>query len=66
VGHYSTLDESRIHASGQPLLRALRLSSEETEALLAFLETLTDAHGADRPRPPLPAACEPTGAAQER
>jgi cytochrome c peroxidase len=49
--HYSTLDETRIHASSQPLLRALRLSSEDSEALLAFLETLTDAHGAERPRP---------------
>jgi len=66
VLHYSTLDESRIHASSQPLLRALRLSPEETDALVAFLETLTDAHGADRPRPPLPAACDPAGAAQER
>jgi len=58
VLHYSTLDESRIHASSQPLLRALRLSPEETDALVVFLETLTDAHGADRPRPPLPAACD--------
>lgn len=57
--HYSELDESRIHASSQPLLRALRLAPHEVDALLAFLESLTDARGADRPRPqwPLPAEC---------
>jgi cytochrome c peroxidase len=56
--HYSTLDEARIHSSAQPLLRALHLSPEETDALVAFLETLTDAHGADRPRPKFSDACD--------
>lgn len=51
VLHYSTLDESRIHASSRPLLRALRLPEAEAEALLAFLESLTDEHGPVRPRP---------------
>jgi cytochrome c peroxidase len=62
VLHYSTLDESRIHSSAQPLLRALRLSTEEVDELVAFLETLTDAAGADRPRPPMPAPCDPPAA----
>jgi cytochrome c peroxidase len=59
VLHYSTLDESRIHSSAQPLLRALRLSPQEVDALLAFLESLTDAAGADRPRPRFGGACQP-------
>jgi cytochrome c peroxidase len=49
--HYSELDEERLHADGEKLLRALKLSDTETEDLLAFLDTLTDKHGADRPRP---------------
>jgi cytochrome c peroxidase len=58
--HYSELDESRIHASSQPLLRALRLAPHEVDAIIAFLESLTDRRGADRPRPqwPLPAECD--------
>jgi cytochrome c peroxidase len=58
VLHYSTLDESRIHSSAQPLLRALRLSPQDVDALLAFLESLTDAAGADRPRPRFGGACQ--------
>jgi cytochrome c peroxidase len=58
VLHYSTLDESRIHSSAQPLLRALRLAEDEVDALVAFLGSLTDAHGADRPRPQFGAGCD--------
>jgi hypothetical protein len=58
VLHYSTLDESRIHSSAQPLLRPLRLTTEEIDALVAFLESLTDAHGADRPRPQFAGGCD--------
>ncbi len=56
--HYSELDESRIHASAVPVLRPLRLSVDETDALLAFLQSLTDARGADRPRPAAMTNCE--------
>jgi cytochrome c peroxidase len=49
--HYSELDEERLHADGEQLLRALKLTDAETNDLLDFLHTLTDAHGADRPRP---------------
>ncbi len=68
VLHYSKLDESRIHSSAQPLLRPLGLSTEEVDALVAFLETLTDAAGADRPRPRLDGACAdaPPAAARGR
>jgi cytochrome c peroxidase len=58
VLHYSTLDETRIHSSAQPLLRPLRLTPEESAALVAFLESLTDAQGAARPRPGPAANCE--------
>jgi cytochrome c peroxidase len=59
--HYSELDEERLHADGEKLLRALKLSDAETEDLLAFLNTLTDKHGADRPRPaPLHVDCNAT------
>ncbi len=60
--HYSALDEARIHSSAQPLLRPLRLSATDTEALLAFLATLTDARGADRPRPEAQESCLPEAA----
>ena len=61
--HYSTLDESRIHASAQPLLRPLRLAPQDIDALLAFLESLTDAAGAVRPRPAAEGDCDAAAAA---
>lgn len=63
VLHYSTLDESRIHSSAQPLLRALRLSAQEIDALVSFLESLTDADGAVRPRPTADGDCDAAAAA---
>jgi hypothetical protein len=44
----------RLHADGEKLLRALRMTAAENDDLLAFLHTLTDSHGADRPRPMAP------------
>ncbi len=41
VRHYSELDENRLHADGERLLKPLRLSAEEIADLVAFLETLT-------------------------
>ncbi|MGH6622718.1 MAG: cytochrome-c peroxidase [Burkholderiaceae bacterium] len=55
--HYSELDEDRLHADGEKLLRPLKLSNAETNDLLAFLESLTDADGANRPRPAPPRDC---------
>ena len=40
--HYSTLDEERLHAGGERILRRLDLSAREEADLVAFLETLTD------------------------
>lgn len=64
--HYSELDETRIHASARPLLQALRLSPEETDDLLAFLGSLTDAAGAARPRAAAAGDCAASGDAAQR
>ena len=42
VRHYSTLDEERLHAGGERILRRLDLNEREQADLVAFLETLTD------------------------
>ena len=42
VRHYSTLDEERLHAGGERILRRLDLSGREQADLVAFLETLTE------------------------
>ena len=42
VHHYSTLDEERLHAGGERILRRLDLSASEQADLVAFLETLTE------------------------
>lgn len=41
IGHYSDLDEDRLHADGEAILKPLRLSDAETGDLLAFLESLS-------------------------
>jgi cytochrome c peroxidase len=56
--HYSELNPERLHADGEALLRPLNMSEAEIDDLIAFLNTLTDKHGADRPRPvPAKGAC---------
>jgi cytochrome c peroxidase len=40
--HYSELNEERLHANGERLLVPLKLSPQETEDLLAFLDSLND------------------------
>ena len=62
VLHYSTLDEERLHADGEKILRPLRLSEDEVADLVAFLESLSDRHGADRPRPAASPPCPPAPA----
>ncbi len=42
VHHYSTIDEERLHAGGERILRRLDLSAREQADLVAFLETLTE------------------------
>jgi cytochrome c peroxidase len=43
VKFYSELNEERLHADGEKILRPLALSEREIEDLVAFLETLTGA-----------------------
>ncbi len=45
VRHYSNLDENRLHADGERILRPLGLDKYDVDALVAFLESLS---------PPLP------------
>ena len=52
--HYSTIDEERLHAGGERILRRLDLSASEQADLVAFLETLTEKN-------PLPEVVEKTG-----
>jgi cytochrome c peroxidase len=41
VKHYSELNEERLHADGERVLRPLRLTPAEAEDLVAFLESLS-------------------------
>jgi cytochrome c peroxidase len=41
--HYSELNEERLHADGEKLLVPLKLNAQETEDLLAFLDSLNEA-----------------------
>jgi cytochrome c peroxidase len=41
VRHYSELDEDRLHADGEAILKPLKLSALESADLLAFLNSLT-------------------------
>jgi cytochrome c peroxidase len=52
VRHYSELDERRLHAHGERILRPLRLSPEETDDLVAFLETLSASEPPGSASPP--------------
>jgi cytochrome c peroxidase len=51
--HYSELPEDRLHADGERLLRALKLSAGEIDDLVAFLQSLSAS------APPLPPRAEP-------
>ncbi len=42
VRHYSELNEERLHADGERILKPLRLSPEESSDVLAFLESLSE------------------------
>jgi len=48
VKHYSQLNEDRLHADGEKILRPLRLDAEQEADLTAFLETLTSSSIVDR------------------
>jgi cytochrome c peroxidase len=60
VRHYSELDLERLHTQGEQLLRPLKLSAQETDDLVAFLESLTDPGATAPPAPARPVAgCKP-------
>ena len=42
VRHYSEIDEDRLHADGERILKPLHLTAAETADLIAFLESLDD------------------------
>lgn len=50
VRHYSQLDENRLHADGERILRRLNLSPEQTRDLVAFLRSLSSARLPDQAR----------------
>jgi cytochrome c peroxidase len=43
VKHYSELNEDRLHADGEKILRPLRLTEDEIKDLVEFLQTLSPA-----------------------
>jgi len=46
VKHYSELDEERLHADGERVLKPLRLTAAEIDDLVAFLESLSECRSA--------------------
>ena len=42
VKHYSEIDEDRLHADGERIVRPLHLSDDEIDDLVAFLDSLSD------------------------
>ncbi len=42
VRHYSEIDEDRLHADGERILRPLNLSTSEIDDVVAFLESLSE------------------------
>ena len=57
VRHYSELNVDRLHADGEQLLKPLKLSAQESDDLVAFLETLTDQSSARRRAPVRASRC---------
>lgn len=41
INHYSTVDSERLHTEGVNIVKALNLTSQESEDLLAFLQSLS-------------------------
>ena len=53
VHHYSELNEERLHADGERILKPLNLTEREAADLVSFLESLTDRDTRWRSRAPL-------------
>lgn len=58
--HYSRLNMDRLHADGEAILQPLRLTTDETRDLRAFLHSLSDP-AAHRWRPPKLPPCAGSG-----
>jgi cytochrome c peroxidase len=52
VRHYSEISPDRLHADGEAILKALKLTAAESADLVAFLESLTETKSALPPRKP--------------
>jgi cytochrome c peroxidase len=52
VRHYSELDEDRLHADGERILKPLRLSEAESSDLVTFLESLSPSEAMQAPVAP--------------
>jgi len=60
VRHYSELDEDRLHADGERILKPLKLNDGESGDLVAFLESLSPSEALPASvAPPAAAACHP-------
>ena len=57
VRHYSELNEERLHADGERILKRLNLSGAELDDLVAFLTSLSDAPAGPYRRPATVAGC---------
>ncbi|MCE9639398.1 MAG: hypothetical protein K8S22_04480 [Betaproteobacteria bacterium] len=42
VRYYSELNVDRLHADGEQILKPLKLTAQETDDLIVFVESLTD------------------------
>ena len=51
VNHYSNISPDRLHSDGEAILKPLKLSEQETQDLVAFLESLQDGGGNYRRKP---------------
>jgi hypothetical protein len=54
VRHYSELDEDRLHADGERILKPLKLGEDEIDDLVAFLESLSPSDALPVPVPVAP------------
>jgi cytochrome c peroxidase len=52
VRHYSEISPDRLHADGEAILKALKLTAAESADLVAFLESLTETKSALPPKKP--------------
>jgi cytochrome c peroxidase len=51
VKFYSELNEGRLHADGEKILKPLKLSASEVDDLVAFLQSLSDVKPLQQARP---------------